>query len=90
MLGTLAIISNQIVLSFGAFDSFMLIKSFKVCKERTMEKRKTGKENRDTATVFLCTFGVLPEVHFLHAIYHFKAQEIKNPTIQIMYYLELK
>ena len=24
------------------------------------------------------TFGALPKVHFLHAIYHFKAQEVKN------------
>ena len=48
--------------------------------------RKTG----DTATVFLCTFVALLEVYFLHSIYHFKAQEVKNPTIQTMYDLELK
>ncbi|KAL6349846.1 hypothetical protein AAG906_001733 [Vitis piasezkii] len=60
--------------------------SFKVCKERTMEKRKTG----DTAAVFLRTFGALTEVHFLHSIYHFKAQEVNNPKIQTMYDLELK
>ncbi|KAL6315619.1 hypothetical protein AAG906_003722 [Vitis piasezkii] len=47
-----------------------------------MEKRNTGKENRDTDAVFLCTFGAFSEVHFLHAIYHFKDQEVKNPTIQ--------
>ena len=51
-----------------------------------MEKRKTG----DTAAVFHCTFGALPEVHFLHSIYHFKAQKVKNPTVQTMYDLELK
>ncbi|KAL6347779.1 hypothetical protein AAG906_026308 [Vitis piasezkii] len=28
------------------------------------------------------TFEALPEVHFLHAIYHFKAQEVKNPMLQ--------
>ena len=48
--------------------------------------RKTG----DTAAVFLRTFGALPEVHFLHAIYHFKAHKVKNPKIQTMYDLELK
>ena len=48
--------------------------------------RKTG----DTAAVFLHTFGALSEVHFLHSIYHFKAQEVKNSTIQTMYDLELK
>nr|CAN82777.1 hypothetical protein VITISV_006374 [Vitis vinifera] len=42
------------------------------------------------AAVFLRTFGALPEVHFLHAIYHFKAQEGKNPTLQTVYDLELK
>ena len=51
-----------------------------------MEKRKTG----DTAAVFHRTFGALLEVHFLHSIYHFKAQKVKNPTIQTMYDLELK
>ncbi|KAL6321806.1 hypothetical protein AAG906_035503 [Vitis piasezkii] len=54
-----------------------LPKSFKVCKERT-------------AAVFFCTFGALPEVHFLHSIYHFKAQEVKNPILQTVCNLELK
>ena len=47
---------------------------------------KTG----DTAAVFHCTFGALPEVQFLRSTYHFKAQKVKNPTIQTMYDLELK
>ena len=42
------------------------------------------------AIVFFRTFGALFEVHFLHAIYHFKAQEVKNPTLQTVYKLELK
>ena len=68
-----------------------LPKSFKVCKERTMEKRKTEwRKQRTAATVFLRTFGALPEVHFLHAIYHFKAQEVNNPMLQTVYNLELK
>ena len=61
-----------------------------------MQGKNNGEEeNRvrkigDTAAVFLCTFGALHEVHFLHAIYHFKAQEVKNPTLQTVYDLELK
>ncbi|RVW98935.1 hypothetical protein CK203_033793 [Vitis vinifera] len=47
--------------------------------------RKTG----DTAAVFLRTFGALLEVYFLHAIYHFKSQEVKNPTLLTVYDLEL-
>ena len=47
---------------------------------------KTG----DTAAVFHCTFGALSEVHFLHAIYHFKDLEVKNPTLQTVHDLELK
>ena len=47
---------------------------------------KTG----DTAAVFHHTFGALSEVHFLHYIYHFKDQKVKNPTVQTMYDLELK
>ncbi|RVW60602.1 hypothetical protein CK203_055488 [Vitis vinifera] len=63
-----------------------LPKSFKVCKKGTMEKRKI----EDSSCSFFGTFGALPEVHFLHSIYHFKAQEVKNPTLQTVYNLELK
>ena len=68
-----------------------LPKSFKVCKERALERRKTewGKQGT-TAAIFLCTFGALPEVHFVHAIYHFKAQEVKNPILQTVRNSELK
>ena len=45
-----------------------------------------GKQ-RTAAAVFLRTFGALP---VLHTIYHFKAQEVKNPTLQTVYDLELK
>ena len=58
-------------------------------KQRREAKREWRKQ-RTAAAVFLCTFGALPEVHFLHAIYHFKAQEVKNPTLQTVYDLELK
>ena len=42
------------------------------------------------AAVFHCTFGALPEVHFLHSIYHFKDQEVKNPMLQTVRDSELK
>jgi len=42
------------------------------------------------AAVFLPTFGALPEVRFLYAIYRWKALEVKNPTLQTVYDLELK
>ena len=55
------------------------------------EEEKQSEENRGKlAAVVFRTFGALPEVHFLHAIYHFKAQEVKNPTLQTVYDLELK
>ena len=50
---------------------------------------RRGKQ-RTAVVVFFRTFGALPEVHFLHAIYHFKYQEVKNPTLQTVYNLELK
>ena len=53
-------------------------------------KEKQGGKQRTAAAVFFGTFGALPEVHFLHSIYRFKAQEVKNPTLQIVYDLELK
>ena len=68
-----------------------LPKSFKVCKERTTERGKTEwRKQKTAATVFLCTFGALPQVHFLHSIYHFKAQEVKNPMLQTVRDSELK
>ena len=125
MLRTLAINSNQIVLSFGVLIAFWspkqseieesylesmakqwkdqiheepsfgahspLPKSFKVCKERTTERGKTKwRKQRTTAAVFFCTFGALPEVHFLNSIYHLKSQKVKNPMLQTVRNLELK
>ena len=64
-----------------------------------MQGKNTGKEEkqakwreakRTAAAVFFHTFGALSEVHFLHAIYHFKDQEVKNPVLQTVYDLELK
>ena len=61
-----------------------------------MQGKNNGEEeNRvrkigDTAAFFLRTFGALPQVHFLHTIYHFKSQEFKNPTLQTVYDLDLK
>ncbi|RVW72439.1 hypothetical protein CK203_060470 [Vitis vinifera] len=55
-----------------------------------MEKRKQGMKTGDTAAVFHCTFGALPEVQFLRSTYHFKAQKVKNPTIQTISGWEVK
>ncbi|KAL6324296.1 hypothetical protein AAG906_007413 [Vitis piasezkii] len=33
-------------------------------------------------TVVAATFGALSEVQMMHAIYHFKAQEVNNPMLQ--------
>ena len=41
-------------------------------------------------TVMSATFGALTEVHFLHDIYHFKAQEVKNPMLQTVHDSKLK
>ena len=38
----------------------------------------------------LDTFRVLPGVHFMHTISHFKAWEFRSPTLQTMCKLELK
>ena len=82
----LKFMNNQVLELHSPFP-----KSFKVCKERTTERGKTEwRKQRTASVVFFCTFGALPEVHFLHAIYHFKAQEVKNPTLQTVYDLELK
>ena len=63
----------------------------KYTRREARREEKQSEENREKpAAVFFHTFGALSEVHFLHAIYHFKAQEVKNPTLQTMYDLELK
>ena len=67
--------------------------SIALCQNRSKYARKEqwrrGKQ-RTAAAVFLHTFGALPEVHFLHAIYHFKDQEVKNLMLQMVHDSELK
>ena len=41
-------------------------------------------------TVVAATFGALYEVQLMHAIYHFKAQEVSNPMLQTVHNSELK
>ena len=41
-------------------------------------------------TVVAATFGALYEVQLMHAIYHFKAQEVNNPMLQTVCNSELK
>ncbi|RVX02785.1 hypothetical protein CK203_016388 [Vitis vinifera] len=63
----------------------------KYARREERRKEKQSEENRgQAAAVFLRTFGALPEVHFLHSIYHFKAQEVKNPMLQTVHDSELK
>ena len=61
----------------------------KASQQKDKSKEKQRGKQRTASAVFFGTFGALPEVHFLHAIYHFKAQKVKNPTVQTMYDLEL-
>ena len=54
----------------------------KNARKEHWRKEKQSEENRgQAAAVFMRTFGALPEVHFLHSIYHFKDQEVKNPML---------
>nr|CAN77895.1 hypothetical protein VITISV_026063 [Vitis vinifera] len=59
-------------------------------KNNGEEEKQSEEDKGKLAVVFFCTFGVLPEVHFLHSIYHFKAQEVKNPMLQTVRDSELK
>ena len=72
------------------FGSLRQAKQRREAKRSKEEKQAKWRKQRTAAAVFFLTFGALPEVHFLHAIYHFKAQEVKNPTLQTVYDLELK
>ena len=64
------------------------------CQEWIRIARRKSKENLSWSlflmTVVAATFGALSEVQMMQAIYHFKAQETKNPTLQTVYDLELK
>ena len=60
--------------------------SFEVLCHKQNPECKEGKQREICheaffMTVISATFGALPEVYFLHSIYHFKAQEVKNPTL---------
>ncbi|KAL6347251.1 hypothetical protein AAG906_013687 [Vitis piasezkii] len=60
-------------------------------KERSKEKQREAKrKTEDSSCSLLWHFWSTSEVHFLHSIYHFKALEVKNPTVQTVYDLELK
>ena len=72
------------------FGSLRQAKQRRDTKRSKEEKQAKWRKQRTAAAVFFYTFGVLTEVHFLHYIYHFKSQEVKNPTLQTVYNLELK
>ena len=75
---------------FSVLTAFLIIKTSQVKKWSKEEKQTEWRKQRTTTAVFFRTFGVLPEVYFLHAIYHFKSQEVKNLTLQTVYDFELK
>ncbi|RVW73536.1 hypothetical protein CK203_062084 [Vitis vinifera] len=76
---------TRIIHSFGS------LRQVKQRREAKRSKVKQSEKNQRTAAaVFFHTFGALSEVHFLHTIYHFKALEVKNPTLQTVHDLELK
>ncbi|RVW12345.1 hypothetical protein CK203_104902 [Vitis vinifera] len=88
-------ITSSLILSlaFGTLGTMFILVGGRVeetSQSKEKSKEKQGGKQRTAAAVFVGTFGALPEVHFLHAIYHFKAQEVKNPTLQTVYDLELK
>ena len=63
----------------------------KYARREARREEKQSEENRGKpSAVFLCTFGAISEVHFLHSIYHLKAQEVKNPMLQMARDSELK
>ena len=65
-----------------------------ICQEWIRIARRKSKENLPWSiflmTVVSATFGALSEVQLMHAIYHFKSQEVNNPMLQTMLNSELK
>ena len=65
-----------------------------LCHKQIRNARRGSKEKsamkQFLITVISATFGALTEVQFMHAIYHFEAQEVKNPMLQTVCDLELK
>ena len=59
----------------------------KYARKEQWREEKQSEENRGQQ---LQSSYALPEIHFVHAIYRFKAQEVKNPKIQTVYDLDLK
>ena len=69
--------------------------SFEVlCHKQIRNARRGSKEKfamkQFFMTVISATFGALPEVQFMHAIFHFEAQEVNNPILQTVHNSELK
>ena len=65
-----------------------------ICQEWIRIARRKSKENLPWSiflmTVIAATFGVLYQVQMMHAIYHFKYQEVNNPMLQTVRNSELK
>ncbi|RVW62656.1 Transposon Ty3-I Gag-Pol polyprotein [Vitis vinifera] len=76
-------------------DSLTIRRSLRQAIQRRKAKKpkrskRSKRKTEDSSCSLLWHFWSTSEVHFLHAIYHFKAQEVKNPTLQTVYDLELK
>ncbi|RVW86136.1 hypothetical protein CK203_038019 [Vitis vinifera] len=65
-------------ISVGGRDEEPFAKSFKVCKEEKQSEEKQRGQQLQSSFALLEHF----RSPFLHAIYHFKALEVKNPTLQ--------
>ena len=65
-----------------------------ICQEWIRIARRKSKENLPWSLflmiVVAATFGALSEVQMMHAIYHFKDQEVNNPILQTVCNSELK
>ncbi|KAL6332432.1 hypothetical protein AAG906_007988 [Vitis piasezkii] len=68
------------VASFNVLTALWIVKTSQA-KEKTKEKQSEEKSKCSSCSL-LSHFWSTSEVQFLHAIYHFKALEVKNPTIQ--------
>ena len=59
-------------------------------QDSTTWKFRTQKSDDIIYSDFEGKFRVLPEVHCIHTIYRFEAQEVRSPTLQTVCKSELK
>ena len=59
-------------------------------QDSTVWKFRTQKSDGNIYSDFEDKFGALSGVHIIHSIYPFEAREVKSPTLQMVYKLEMK